>query len=214
MKFGVRIPNIKMRISARFSVARVIRHSVGIKAPNDMGIITNPRKYFYNKIYHRLTFDAFGGRVGKIGDRYEDDLFDGIEKSEGFLRDKAVNLIDDGSYHTPILEVARSLRDKAVNLIDEAIDLICEKKEVLEAYSTAGDSDLEEKIALFDEAVDLLKERISIVENEDLYEDSDHFETLNLIDEIVDSISETFSSIEDRYSDEGLKLHEDGDIEN
>lgn len=177
MKFGVRIPNIKMRISARFSVARVIRHSVGIKAPNDMGIVTNPRKYFYNKIYHRSTFDAFGGSVGTIGDRYEDELFDGIEKSEG------------------------SLRDKAENLIDEAIDLICEKKEVLEAYSTAEDPGLEEKIALFDEAVDLLKERISIVGNGDLYEDSDHFETLNLIDEIVDSVSETFSSIEDRYSD-------------
>jgi len=190
MKFGVRIPNIKMRISVRFSIARVVRHSVGIKAPNGMGIVTNPRKFFYNKIYHRSTFDALGGSIGAIGGRYEDDLLDGIEKSEG------------------------SLRDEAVNRINEAIDRICEKKEVLESYSTAGDPDFEEKIALFDEAVDLLKERISIVGNDDIYEESDHFETLNLIDEIVDSISETFSSIEDCYSGDGLKLHDDGDIEN
>ena len=44
MKFGFRIPSLKKRIAARTSVKRVIRHSLGFKAPRGWGFLTNPKK--------------------------------------------------------------------------------------------------------------------------------------------------------------------------
>lgn len=56
MKFGFRKPSLKKRISARISWKRYIRHNLGLKAPRGWGILTNPKKYVYNKIYNRTTF--------------------------------------------------------------------------------------------------------------------------------------------------------------
>lgn len=55
MKFGFRKPSIKKRIAARTSVKRVIRHSLGLKAPKGLGWLTNPKKAAYNRVYNKTT---------------------------------------------------------------------------------------------------------------------------------------------------------------
>ena len=74
MKFGLRIPSIKKRLAARTSLKRVIRHSVGVKAPRGMGIITNPKRAIYNKVYNQTSISAdklakggFGALFALIG---------------------------------------------------------------------------------------------------------------------------------------------------
>jgi hypothetical protein len=56
MKFGMRRPSLKKSIAARTSVKRVVRHSLGLKAPRGLGILTNPKKAIYNKVYNKTTF--------------------------------------------------------------------------------------------------------------------------------------------------------------
>jgi hypothetical protein len=60
MKFGIRIPSLSKRISARTSPARFIRHSLGFKVPRGFGLFTNPKRAIYNKIYNRTTVKADG----------------------------------------------------------------------------------------------------------------------------------------------------------
>lgn len=55
MKFGIRKPSFKKRLSARTSPKRFIRHNLGIKAPKGYGWITNPKRAVYNRIYYRTT---------------------------------------------------------------------------------------------------------------------------------------------------------------
>ena len=55
MRFGFRIPSLKKRIAARTSLARVLRHRFGFKAPRGWGWLTNPRRALYNRIYNRTT---------------------------------------------------------------------------------------------------------------------------------------------------------------
>ena len=59
MKFGIRTPSIKKRVSARTSLKRQVVHRVGIKMPRGYGWIRNPKKYTYNKVYNRTSFDIF-----------------------------------------------------------------------------------------------------------------------------------------------------------
>jgi len=59
MKFGYRKPSLKKRIAARTSFKRVVRHRMGLKAPRGYGWLTNPKKFAYNKIYHRTTKGCF-----------------------------------------------------------------------------------------------------------------------------------------------------------
>lgn len=58
MKFGFRIPSIKKRIAARTSWKRLVRHSLGLKAPRGFGFVTNPKKALYNKVYQKVTIDV------------------------------------------------------------------------------------------------------------------------------------------------------------
>lgn len=62
MKFGIRTPSLKRRLSARMSPKRFIRHSLGLKAPRGFGIVTNPKKAIYNKIYNKtsVSIDKLG----------------------------------------------------------------------------------------------------------------------------------------------------------
>ena len=53
MRFGIRRPSFRKRIAARTSWKRVVRHSLGVKAPRGYGWITNPKKAAYNRIYNR-----------------------------------------------------------------------------------------------------------------------------------------------------------------
>ena len=55
MKFGFRTPSLKKRIAARTSWKRIVRHSLGRKAPRGYGWLTNPKKAAYNRIYSRVT---------------------------------------------------------------------------------------------------------------------------------------------------------------
>lgn len=59
MKFGPRKPSLKKRISARTSIKRQIVHKGGFKMPRGYGWVRNPKKYVYNKVYNRTTFDVF-----------------------------------------------------------------------------------------------------------------------------------------------------------
>src|SRR5882672_3413718 len=59
MRFGPRRPSLRVRIAARTSLKRYVRHSLGIKAPRGVGWLTNPKKAAYNRIYNRTTFDVF-----------------------------------------------------------------------------------------------------------------------------------------------------------
>lgn len=55
MGLGFRIPSITKRIAVRLSIKRHIRHSLGLKAPREMGWITDPKRALYNRIYSRTT---------------------------------------------------------------------------------------------------------------------------------------------------------------
>lgn len=60
MKFGARKPSWKKSLSARSSVKRALRHSVGLKAPRGYGWLTNPKKACYNRVYSRTSFSLVG----------------------------------------------------------------------------------------------------------------------------------------------------------
>jgi hypothetical protein len=55
MKFGPRLPSLTKRIAARTSPARILRHSLGLKAPRGWGWLTNPRRAAYNRVCQRTT---------------------------------------------------------------------------------------------------------------------------------------------------------------
>jgi hypothetical protein len=59
MKFGLRVPSLKKRISARTSIKRQVVHRVGIKMPKGYGWIRNPKKFAYNMVYNKTSFDVF-----------------------------------------------------------------------------------------------------------------------------------------------------------
>jgi hypothetical protein len=43
VRFGFRRPSLRKRIAARTSWKRLVRHSLGLKAPRGWGWLTNPR---------------------------------------------------------------------------------------------------------------------------------------------------------------------------
>jgi hypothetical protein len=59
MKFGLRKPSLRKRISARTSLKRQIVHRCGVKMPRGYGWLKDPQKYAYNKTYHKLTLNPF-----------------------------------------------------------------------------------------------------------------------------------------------------------
>ena len=59
MKFGIRIPSLKKRISARTSIKRQIVHRAGLKMPKGYGWVRNPEKFVYNKVYNKTSLDIF-----------------------------------------------------------------------------------------------------------------------------------------------------------
>lgn len=57
MKFGFRTPSLKKRFAARTSAKRFVAHKLGFKAPPGGGLLTNPKKAIYNKVYSKTTID-------------------------------------------------------------------------------------------------------------------------------------------------------------
>jgi hypothetical protein len=55
VRFGFRVPSLRKRISARTSLKRYVRNSLGLKAPRGLGWLTNPRRAAYNRVYNRTT---------------------------------------------------------------------------------------------------------------------------------------------------------------
>lgn len=55
MKFGFRIPSITKKIAARTSLKRNVQNELGLKAARGYGWITNPKFFFYNKVYNKTT---------------------------------------------------------------------------------------------------------------------------------------------------------------
>lgn len=55
MKFGIRTPSLKKSLAARTSVKRLVKNSLGLKAPRGYGWLTNPKKAAYNRAYNRTT---------------------------------------------------------------------------------------------------------------------------------------------------------------
>jgi hypothetical protein len=53
VRFGFRVASIRKRLSARTSLKRYVRNSLGLKAPRGWGWLTNPRKAAYNRICSR-----------------------------------------------------------------------------------------------------------------------------------------------------------------
>ena len=51
----IRKPSLKKSLAARTSAKRMIKNSLGLKAPRGYGWITNPKKYAYNKVYNRTS---------------------------------------------------------------------------------------------------------------------------------------------------------------
>ena len=52
---NIRKPRLKKSLAARTSAKRMIKNSLGLKAPRGYGWITNPKKYAYNKVYNRTS---------------------------------------------------------------------------------------------------------------------------------------------------------------
>lgn len=55
MKFGIRKPSLKKSLAARTSVKRMVKNSLGLRAPRGYGWLTNPKKAAYNRIYNRTS---------------------------------------------------------------------------------------------------------------------------------------------------------------
>lgn len=59
MKFGIRKPSLRKSFAARTSLKRVVRHNLGVKAPKGMGLLTNPKKAIYNRVYTRSSVSVW-----------------------------------------------------------------------------------------------------------------------------------------------------------
>lgn len=77
MKFGLRTPSLTKRLSARTSPKRIIAHKLGMKAPRGMGMLTNPKKAVYNKVYSKTTIDPLEGH-GWVTGSTSGSVLDGI----------------------------------------------------------------------------------------------------------------------------------------
>lgn len=59
LKSGMRKPSLNKRIAARTSIKRQLVHRGGLKMPRGYGWVRNPKKYVYNKVYNKTSFDIF-----------------------------------------------------------------------------------------------------------------------------------------------------------
>ena len=55
MKFGFRTPSISKTIATRTSLKRIVKNEIGLKASRGYGLITNPKKAIYNKVYNKTS---------------------------------------------------------------------------------------------------------------------------------------------------------------
>jgi hypothetical protein len=65
MKFGIRKPSFKKSIAARTSIKRMVKNSLGLRAPKGYGWLTHPKKAAYNRVYSRTSI-SFVGLLRKL----------------------------------------------------------------------------------------------------------------------------------------------------
>jgi hypothetical protein len=80
MRFGFRRPSFRKRLAARTSLKRIVRNSLGLKAPRGWGWLTNPKRAAYNRVYNRTTMRVpgcslylaalFAGALATLGGRW------------------------------------------------------------------------------------------------------------------------------------------------
>lgn len=66
MKVGVRVPNISKRIKARTTgkLKRKMKKAMNpFYGKKGMGLITNPKKSVYNKVYRKTTISPFSNEI-------------------------------------------------------------------------------------------------------------------------------------------------------
>lgn len=66
MKVGIRVPNIKKRIKARTTgkLKRKIKKTFNpFYGKKGVGIVTNPKKAMYNKVYNKTTINPGSNEV-------------------------------------------------------------------------------------------------------------------------------------------------------
>ena len=62
MKFGIRKPNLKTSLKTRTTgrAKRLVKKTLNpLYGKKGMGIINNPKKAIYNKVYHKTSINAF-----------------------------------------------------------------------------------------------------------------------------------------------------------
>lgn len=63
MKFGIRKPSPKKRLTDRLSVKKQLVNRGKLKMPKGYGFIRNPKKALYNKVYNKTSISP--GRLLK-----------------------------------------------------------------------------------------------------------------------------------------------------
>lgn len=87
MKFGIRTPSLRKSIAARTSVKRMVRQSLGLKAPRGYGWLTNPKKAAYNRVYSRTSVSLWSILESSFDERASG----GSGSRAGCVRGSAVN---------------------------------------------------------------------------------------------------------------------------
>lgn len=55
MKFGIRTPSFRKSFAARTWPMRILKSSLGLRAPRGWGWLTNPKRAAYNRVYSHST---------------------------------------------------------------------------------------------------------------------------------------------------------------
>lgn len=79
MKFGFRMPSLKKRIFGSSSLKR----KLGFRVPKGLGILTNPEKALYNKVYNKTTVGIESlGKSKKSKKRVAESGTEGLRKED------------------------------------------------------------------------------------------------------------------------------------
>lgn len=118
---GFRIPSFKGRVSARTSFKRKAVHGFGLKMPKGMGILRNPKKAIYNRVYKRITFGIFdSSRSYRSGGPL------GVGRSSGFGSLSGTGSVS--AVEIPHVTLSRSIQTMMVSLGLEREDILLNDK--------------------------------------------------------------------------------------
>ncbi|MCF0162100.1 MAG: hypothetical protein HUJ88_05910 [Fusobacterium necrophorum] len=103
MKFGFRTPNLEKKLKAKTTgaIKRKVKSAVNpLYGKKGMGIVNNPKKALYNKIYNKTTMDPL--KLGKVSHSRNVDIDEDMDfeldrktVTEYIFQDNFKNLIAD-----------------------------------------------------------------------------------------------------------------------